>query len=227
MLSRTLRVVRLPSASLGVRGFGNEAAVPKAKLPDLPYDFDALKPVISGQIMELHYKKHHQGYVDNFNKSAEQLHEAEKKNDIAEIINLQASLRFNGGGHLNHSIFWTNLIPQSKFVEPSGELLNAINRQWGSLKQFQSTMSTTTVGILGSGWGWLVWSKATCSLQIVTQPNQDPIVGSLVPLLGVDVWEHAYYLDYKNVRADYVKNIWSIVNWKNVEERFATATKKQ
>ncbi len=192
------------------------------KLPELPYDFGALEPVISGQIMELHYTKHHQAYVNNLNAALEKYVEAEKKGDVAAMIALQPAIRFNGGGHVNHSIFWTNLTP--KGGEPKGDLLEAIKKEFGSLDKLIEVMSSSTVAIQGSGWGWLGYDKAKGRLAIAACSNQDPLsTTGLVPLLGIDVWEHAYYLQYKNVRADYVKNIWKIVNWKNVEERYAGA----
>lgn len=198
------------------------------KLPELPYDFSELEPVISGEIMNLHYSKHHQTYVNNLNRALEQYKEAEQKQDIASQIALQASIKFNGGGHVNHSIFWTNLISEKKGggVLEKGALLDAITTEFGSLESFIQDFSTKAVAIQGSGWGWLGFNKAKKRLEIATCSNQDPLsTQGLVPLLGVDVWEHAYYLQYKNVRADYVKAIWKIVNWKNVESRFLDAIK--
>jgi Fe-Mn family superoxide dismutase len=195
------------------------------KLPDLPYDFSALEPVISAEIMQLHYTKHHQAYVTNVNVALEKYHEAEQKGDIASMISLQQAIKFNGGGHVNHSIFWTNLTPASQAsASPSGDLLKAIEAEFGSVDAMKEKFSTKTVAIQGSGWGWLGYHKPTEKLLLTTCANQDPLsTQELVPLLGIDVWEHAYYLQYKNVRADYVKNIWKIVNWKNIEERFQKA----
>lgn len=193
------------------------------KLPDLAYDFSALEPVISAEIMTLHYTKHHQGYVNNLNAALEKYAEAEKKQDVAAMIALQQAIRFNGGGHVNHSIFWTNLAPSVKGggEPPKGELIQAIQRDFGSLEKFIEQMSAQAVAVQGSGWAWLGLNKADKRLQIVTCANQDPLsVTGLIPLLGIDVWEHAYYLQYKNVRAEYVKNIWKVVSWKNVEQRF-------
>ncbi len=193
------------------------------KLPDLPYDFSALEPVILAEIMELHYLKHHQGYVTNLNAALEKYKDAEAKNDIAAMIALQSAIRFNGGGHINHSIFWTNLAPLDKGggERPHGALHTVIEAQFGSFEQFIEKFSAMTVAIQGSGWGWLGYNKETKRLGMMTCANQDPLSTlGYIPLLGVDVWEHAYYLQYKNVRADYVKNIWKIVNWKNVEERY-------
>lgn len=195
------------------------------KLPDLPYDFSALEPVIAAEIMQLHYTKHHQGYVNNLNTALEKYHEVEAKGDLEAMVALQQAIRFNGGGHINHSIFWTNLAPEGKgggHAPQKGELLQMLQHDFGSLDNFIEKFSALTVAIQGSGWGWLGYDKAAKKLKIATCANQDPLsTQGLVPLLGVDVWEHAYYLQYKNVRADYVKNIWKIVNWKNVEERLA------
>jgi Fe-Mn family superoxide dismutase len=196
------------------------------QLPQLPYDFSALEPVISGQIMELHYTKHHQGYVTNLNAALEKYQEAEKKGDIAQMIALQQAIKFNGGGHVNHSVFWTNLAPVGKGggEPPKGDLAKAIESKFGSLDGLIEKLSHSSVAIQGSGWGWLGFDKTKKELVIATCANQDPLSTlGYVPLLGIDVWEHAYYLQYKNVRAEYVKNIWKIVNWHNVEERFLKA----
>ncbi len=199
------------------------------QLPPLPYDFGALEPVISAEIMTLHYTKHHQTYVNNLNKALEQYAEAEQKRDLGAMIALQSAIKFNGGGNVNHSIFWTNLAPkdQGGGEAPEGDLAEAINQEFGSFQTLIDQLSAKSVAIQGSGWGWLGYDKANTRLAIATCDNQDPLsTKGLVPLLGIDVWEHAYYLQYKNVRADYVKNIWSIVNWKNVAERYQNAKAK-
>ena len=196
------------------------------QLPELPYDFNALEPVISAEIMELHYTKHHKGYVTNLNAALEKYHEAETKNDVAQMIALQSAIKFNGGGHINHSIFWTILAPVSKGLHhgPKGELAKMIDRDFGSMDAFKEKFNAETTGIQGSGWGWLGYNKGQKRLELAACSNQDPLsTQGFVPLLGIDVWEHAYYLQYKNVRADYVKAIWQIFNWKNIEERFAKA----
>ena len=198
------------------------------KLPALPYDFNELEPIISAEIMMLHYTKHHQAYVNNVNKALEQYAEAESKNDLAQMIALQSAIKFNGGGHVNHSIFWTNLAPQKKGggERTKGALQEAIDRDFGSYDALMEEMGAKAVAIQGSGWAWLGHNTGKKRLEIATCDNQDPLrTKALVPLLGIDVWEHAYYLQYKNVRADYVKAIWNIVNWKNVEERFIGAQK--
>ena len=199
------------------------------QLPQLPYDFNALEPVISAEIMTLHYDKHHRGYVTNLNKALEQYAEAEKKSDVAAMIALQAAIKFNGGGHVNHSIFWTNLAPKNQGggTPPTGPLAKAIDTQWGSLDKFIEDFSAKTIAIQGSGWGWLGYNTARKRLENVTCSNQDPLsTMGLVPLLGIDVWEHAYYLQYKNVRPEYVKAIWGIINWKNVADRYSAVADK-
>ncbi len=198
------------------------------KLPDLPYDFSALEPVISAEIMQLHYSKHHQAYVTNLNAALDKYRDAEAKGDVAAMIALNQAIKFNGGGHVNHSIFWTNLAPAGKGGggAPSGDLSAAIQKDFGSVDSFIEKMSAASVAVQGSGWGWLGFNKTANRLEIATCSNQDPLSTlGFIPLLGIDVWEHAYYLQYKNVRADYVKNIWKIVHWKNVEERYASAKK--
>lgn len=204
-----------------------EHAKTSYQLPELPYDFNALEPVISAEIMELHYTKHHKGYVTNLNAALEKYHEAETRNDVAQMIALQSAIKFNGGGHINHSIFWTILAPISKGggQGPKGELAKMIERDFGSFEVFKEKFNTATTAVQGSGWGWLGYSKGQKRLEIAACSNQDPLsTQGLVPILGIDVWEHAYYLQYKNVRADYVKAIWQVFNWKNIEDRFAKAT---
>ncbi|KAL7871706.1 hypothetical protein SRHO_G00066890 [Serrasalmus rhombeus] len=193
----------------------------KHTLPDLPYDYGALEPHISAEIMQLHHSKHHATYVNNLNVAEEKYHEALSKGDVTTQVALQAALRFNGGGHINHTIFWTNLSPNGG-GEPQGELMEAIKRDFGSFQNLKEKMSAATIAVQGSGWGWLGFDKESRRLRVAACANQDPLQGTtgLIPLLGIDVWEHAYYLQYKNVRPDYVKAIWNIVNWENVDQRF-------
>jgi len=196
------------------------------QLPDLPYDFNALEPVISAEIMELHYLKHHKTYITNLNTALEKYHDAETKNDVSQMISLQAAIRFNGGGHINHSIFWTVLAPisQGGGQGPKGHVAQLIDRDFGSFEAFKEKLSAASIGVQGSGWGWLGYNKGLRRLEITTCANQDPVSSQgLIPLLGIDVWEHAYYLQYKNVRADYVKSIWQIFNWQQVEDRLIKA----
>lgn len=171
----------------------------KFTLPDLPYGFGELEPVISGQIMQLHHSKHHATYVANLNVATAKLEESLSKNDVTGIVTAQQAIRFNGGGHVNHTIFWQNLAPPKKGggEPPTGDLKTLIDGQYGSLDTLVSTMSTATVAVQGSGWGWLGYDKVNKKLSIVATSNQDPLEATtgLVPLLGLDVWEHAYYLD--------------------------------
>lgn len=190
------------------------------QLPDLPYDFSALEPVLSAEIMELHYTKHHQAYVNNLNIALEQYHEAEIKKDLPSMIALQSSIRFHGGGHVNHSIFWKLLVPCSQRTKdfPTGALSLAIDRDFGSFDHFKEQFTRVTLGVQGSGWGFLGYNKVEKCLVLTTSSNQDPVsMQGFAPLLCIDVWEHAYYLQYKNVRADYVKAIWQIFSWDEVE----------
>ncbi|MCC6127899.1 MAG: superoxide dismutase [Chlamydiae bacterium] len=197
------------------------------QLPDLPYDFDALEPVISREIMELHYTKHHKAYVTNLNAALEKYNEAESKKDLAAMVALQSAIKFNGGGHINHSIFWTILAPVAKYHDfpAKGAFAEMIQRDFGGFDSFKEKLTTASVAIQGSGWGWLGYNKNLKKLEVAATANQDPLsTQGLIPLLGIDVWEHAYYLQYKNVRADYVKAIWQIFSWQRIEEKFKQAT---
>lgn len=198
----------------------------KHTLPDLTYDYNALEPVISAEIMQLHHSKHHQTYVNMYNVAEEKLADAVSKGDASSIIGLQGALKFHGGGHINHSIFWQNLCPVSQSGEPSADLMAAIIKDFGSLENLQTQLSASTVAVQGSGWGWLGFNKAEKKLQVATCANQDPLEATtgLVPLFGIDVWEHAYYLQYKNVRPDYVKAVWQIANWADISDRFVKAS---
>jgi len=162
-------------------------------LPDMPYDYSALEPVISGDIMNIHHKKHHQAYVTNLNVALEKYAAAEAKRDVGEMIAQQQAIRFNGGGHVNHSIFWTNLAPPKKGGggKPDGELAKKLDDSFGSFDKFITKFNTQTGAIQGSGWGWLGYNKAEDKLVVTTCANQDPLTTQgLIPLLGIDVWEH-------------------------------------
>ncbi|CAM6084666.1 unnamed protein product [Calypogeia fissa] len=192
-------------------------------LPELPYDYGALEPAISGEIMKLHHSKHHQAYITGFNQALEKLEEAKSSRNPAAIVQLQAALKFNGGGHVNHSIFWKNLAPTSEGggEPPEGALAAAIDAEVGGLQALIAKMTAGGAGVQGSGWVWLGLNKDLKKLVVDSTANQDPLVTKgLIPLLGIDVWEHAYYLQYKNVRPDYLKNIWKVVNWKDVSSRY-------
>ncbi|XP_013200936.2 superoxide dismutase [Mn], mitochondrial [Amyelois transitella] len=195
----------------------------KHTLPEMPYEYNALEPVISREIMSLHHSKHHATYVNNLNAAEEKLAQAQAKGDIDTIISLAPALKFNGGGHINHTIFWQNLSPNGG--KPSDVLLKAIEKDFGSLDNMKNSLATASVGVQGSGWGWLGYNKQSKKLQIATCQNQDPLQATtgLIPLFGIDVWEHAYYLQYKNVRADYVKAIFDVANWADISSRYEKA----
>ncbi|KAI9741324.1 MAG: hypothetical protein M1834_003041 [Cirrosporium novae-zelandiae] len=193
----------------------------KATLPDLPYDYGALEPAISGKIMEIHHNNHHQTYVTNLNTALDKLEDAKGASHIQAQIALQPALNFNGGGHINHSLFWENLTPKSSYEPPSGALGKEIDSTYGSLENMQSRFNTALASIQGSGWAWLVKDKETNELAIKTYANQDPVIGQYIPILGIDAWEHAYYLQYQNRKVEYFKAIWQVINWKTAEKRFA------
>ena len=197
------------------------------EVPPLPYDYAALEPHIDEQTMRLHHDKHHQAYVDKANGALEGTEWADKP--IEEVIaNLDAlpadkkgPVRNNGGGHLNHSLFWESMSPDGG-GEPSGDLAGAIDEAFGSFDAFKEQFEAAGVGQFGSGWAWLVLDGG--SLKITSTPNQDsPISSGATPLVGNDVWEHAYYLKYQNKRPDYLKAWWNVVNWDKVAERYAAA----
>jgi Fe-Mn family superoxide dismutase len=205
-------------------------------LPQLPYSYDALEPHIDAKTMEIHHTKHHQAYTDGLNKAISSLGpEWQNKNDVIEILknidsvpeSARSAVNFHGGGYNNHELFWNNM-KKGGGGEPSGELVNAIKGAFGSFNDFKDKFSKDTVAIQGSGWGWLVRNKNTNAVQFITMPNQtSPWTRwnkeKLVPLLGLDVWEHAYYLKYQNKRADYVAAWWNVVNWDEVKKRFDQA----
>lgn len=195
-------------------------------LPDLPYDYSALEPSISGRIMELHHSKHHQAYVTGANTALAQLAEARDSDNLANVNKLEKDLAFNLGGHVNHSIFWTNLSPDGG-DKPTGELAAAIDDGFGSFDKFQAHFTATALGVQGSGWAVLAWDSIGQRLIIVQFfDQQGNLPAGIVPLLMLDVWEHAYYLDYQNVRADYVKAFWNIANWDNAQQRLLAAREK-
>lgn len=195
-------------------------------LPELAYDYSALEPSISGTIMELHHSKHHQAYVTGANAALTALAAARDSGDLANVNKLEKDLAFNLGGHVNHSIFWTNLSPDGG-DKPTGELASALDNNFGSFDKFAAHFTAAALGVQGSGWAALTWDSIGQKL-LINQffDQQSNFAAGTVPLLLLDVWEHAYYLDYKNVRADYVKAFWNIANWANVQERFTVAREK-
>ncbi|MHD0397601.1 superoxide dismutase [Staphylococcus simulans] len=198
------------------------------ELPNLPYEFDALEPHIDKETMEIHHDKHHNTYVTKLNAAIEGT-DLENKS-IEEIVanldsvpsDIQTAVRNNGGGHLNHSLFWQILSPNS---EEKGTVVDKIKEQWGSLDEFKDEFAKKAAGQFGSGWAWLVVDKDG-KLEIVTTANQDnPLTEGKTPILGLDVWEHAYYLKYQNKRPDYINAFWNVVNWEKVDELYNAATK--
>lgn len=190
-------------------------------LPELSYDYAALEPHISARIMELHHSKHHQAYVTQANAALEQLAAARSEGNFASVPKLQKDLAFNLGGHINHSIFWRNLSPTGGEVE--GELAAAINEYFGSFDAFKAHFTAAAMSIQGSGWAYLGWDAVGNQLiigQLYDQQGNLPAV--TLPLLMLDMWEHAFYLDYQNVKADYVTAFWNIINWADVAKRFGS-----
>lgn len=203
-------------------------------LPDLPYAYDALEPYIDAETMEIHHTKHHQSYVDKLNKAME-THPNLQNKSVEELLadfnyvpeDIKGAVRNHGGGHANHSLFWQILSPDGG-GDPTGSLASAIDDQVGSLKKFQEAFSAAATSHFGSGWVWLVVSgtetrkaKDEKKLLMLALPNQDsPIMGGHTPLIGLDIWEHAYYLKYQNRKAEYVEAFWNLVNWDAAEKRF-------
>ena len=194
-------------------------------LPELPYDYSALEPHISARIMELHHDKHHATYVKGANTAVEQLAEARESGNLAAVPKLTRDLAFNLGGHVNHSIFWNNMSPDGG-DKPVGELAAAIDDQFGSFDKFKAHFSAAALGLQGSGWAVLGYDHIAGRLIIQQLTDQQGNVSvDFTPLLMLDMWEHAFYLQYKNVKADYVKAVWNVFNWDDVAERFAAASK--
>ena len=195
------------------------------ELPELPYAYDALGPHISAEIMELHHSKHHATYVAGANAALEAL-EAERNGDANpdKLRALSKNLAFNLGGHTNHSVFWKNMSPNGGGA-PAGELAEAINRDFGSFEAFQKHFEGVALSIQGSGWAVLGYDKIAGRLVIQQLTDQQGNISvDFTPVLMLDMWEHAYYLQYKNVKADYAKAFWNVVNWGDVAERFAKAS---
>ncbi len=198
------------------------------EVPSLPYPFDALEPHIDARTMEIHHDRHHAAYVNNLNKALEGHADLQGK-DVEELLRdiksvpekIRTAVQNNGGGHANHTLFWSIMSPDGG-GEPSGKLAEAIEKEFGSFGDFRSELSGAATGRFGSGWAWLSVSKG--KLEVSSTPNQDsPLMEGKIPILGLDVWEHAYYLKYQNKRPDYVEAWWNVVNWSEVERRFGKA----
>ncbi|WP_410785487.1 superoxide dismutase [Kribbella sp. C-35] len=192
-------------------------------LPDLPYDYSALAPSIAGEIMELHHDKHHATYVKGLNDTLDKLAEARDKGDFGSIVGLEKTLAFNLGGHVNHSIFWKNLSPDGG-DKPDGELGAAIDEFFGSFDAFQANFTASATTIQGSGWAILGWDALGGQLLIhQLYDQQGNLPAGQIPIAMLDMWEHAFYLQYKNVKPDYVKAWWNVVNWADAQARFDAA----
>ena len=198
---------------------------PAYRLPELPYDYSALEPHISGRIMELHHDKHHATYVEGANKTLEQLDEARDKADFTRLAALEKSLAFNLSGHILHSLFWQNMMPKGG-GKPEGELAEALQRDFGGFDSFKKQLSQTAATIMGSGWAALVWEPLGGRL-LTTQiyDHQSNLSQGGIPLLVLDAWEHAYYLQYENRKAEFFEAVWKVWNWKDVAQRFRVARK--
>jgi len=196
----------------------------KYVLPELSYDYGALEPNISGRIMELHHDKHHLAYVNGANSALDALAEARDKNDLTMVNKFQKDLAFNLAGHVNHTVFWKNMSPEGG-DKPTGELAAAIDEFFGTFDAFKAHFSASALGIQGSGWSILVWDILGQKLMIEQlYDHQGNLSVGSIPLLMLDMWEHAFYLDYQNVKPEYVKAFWNIVNWADVQARFAEAS---
>ena len=203
----------------------------KYTLPEMPYAYDALEPHIDAQTMEIHHSKHHQKYTDGMNGALEKLSPELQDKDIEEILSninqvpddVKGAINFNGGGYDNHKLFW-NSMKQNGGGEPTGAIADAIDDSFGSFAEFKELFSSKTAPIQGSGWGWLVYNPNSGKVEYKAMSNQtSPRTEGLVPLLGLDVWEHAYYLKYQNKRPDYIAAWWNVINWDEVNDRFSKA----
>ena len=197
--------------------------MPQYTLPDLRYDYGALEPHVSGRIMELHHDKHHGGYVKGANTALEKLDEAREKEDFTRVGALEKALAFNLSGHVLHSLFWQNLMPKGG-DRPIGELANAIQRDFGGFEKFKRQVKEVAGSIMGSGWAALVWEPIGQKL-LTTQiyDHQSNLAQGGIPLMVLDAWEHAYYLQYENRKTDFFEAIWNCWNWQDVADRFASA----
>lgn len=198
-------------------------------LPDLPYAHDALEPHIDAQTMEIHHSRHHKAYTDKLNVALEKCPADVQSMPIDRLLSslpsvpegVRGAVNFNGGGFENHSLFWPSMSPKGG-GEPGGRVADAISSAFGGFAAFKEKFSASTATIQGSGWGWLAYSPSSSAVEYVAMPNQDsPRTRGLIPLLGLDVWEHAYYLRYQNKRPDYVAAWWNVVNWDEVEARLS------
>jgi len=222
----------LELATLGAAAAAARAAETPFVLPKLPYAYDALEPYIDAQTMQIHHDKHHQAYVDNLNKAVG-TDPALAKLSVEELLQrldtlpaaIRTQVRNQGGGHANHSLFWQTLCPASKSGKAGGRLAAALDRSFGGQEKFEEKLQAAAMGVFGSGWAWLSVDQGK-NLVLDSAPNQDsPLLAGKRPLLGMDVWEHAYYLKYQNRRADYLKAILNVIDWNFVTARYEESVK--
>jgi Fe-Mn family superoxide dismutase len=226
-LAATITAVAPQTFSQGYSG-SSRPLPPPFELPPLPYAMDALEPQIDARTMEIHHDRHHKTYVDNLNKAVAEFPEYGKKSieDLLTNLNtvpekIRPVVRNHGGGHYNHALFW-RMMKKGGGGEPKAELAGALEKSFGNMADFRTTFTEAATKVFGSGWAWLVFHQGKLSIE--SSPNQDsPLSSGKQPLLGLDVWEHAYYLKYQNKRADYIAAWWNVVNWEFVAERYAQA----
>ncbi len=226
-LGATAAFASRPTPFLTRRDLGWDEAAGEYVLPPLPYAYDALVPHIDEQTMQIHHDKHHAGYVRGLNKAVAALKDARSSSDSSLIQHWERQLAFHGGGHVNHTLFWTGMAPAGSGGggKPSGSLAEAINKSFGSFDAFQFQFKAAAGAVEGSGWGWLVYEPISSRLLVTQMENQQKMLfAGVVPLLGVDVWEHAYYLNYQNRRADYVTAFMNVINWSEIQRRYDAAT---
>ena len=201
------------------------AQLDKVNLPELPYSVNALEPILVGDILNVHHDNHHRKYVEMYNQLTEKLVDAAYKKNTLQVQKLAPKVKFHAGGHNCHALYWENLAPQDngggQLPDEKSKLTQAIVAEWGGYDKFIKDFTDKSTAIQGSGWGWLAIDPETKALSIETTQNQDHVEnGDRVALLTVDVWEHAYYLQYKNDRGGYMNNIWKVINWRTVEDRY-------
>ncbi|MDF1868934.1 MAG: superoxide dismutase [Phycisphaerales bacterium] len=215
-----------PASTLSTLDLGFDEKTKEYTLPDLPYDYDALAPHIDVITMTIHHTKHHAGYVKGLNNALQKLESIRNGADASTLQHWQRQLSFHAGGHINHSLFWTGMAPSNNGGggTPSGTLAKAIERDFGSFDSFSSQFKNAAKSVEGSGWGWLIYEPMSNRLLITQMQNQqDMMFAGAIPLLGVDVWEHAYYLTYQNRRADYIAEFMKVINWKEIQRRYDAA----
>jgi Fe-Mn family superoxide dismutase len=217
---------KIRTRSVSPVALGFDSATRTYVLPDLPYAHDALEPIIDEQTMRIHHGKHHAGYVRGVNNAIKMLEEIRWGTDMSLLQHWQRQLSFHMGGHINHTLFWTGMKPESEGGggQPEGNLLNKMKNDFGSFAKFAGHFKAAASKVEGSGWGWLVYEPASEQLMITQMQNQqDMMFAGSIPLLGVDVWEHAYYLKYQNRRSEYVENFMRLVDWDEISRRFEAA----